>query len=122
APPLFPYTTLFRSLDQHADLRVRVRVRRRVAAGVELHNGQRRPLALDHAAGDPVPDSQGRRRPDVPERAHRADRSRFATVRSRARVVVIGGGVGGCSILYWLTRLGWSDVVLVERPELTSAP
>jgi 4-methylaminobutanoate oxidase (formaldehyde-forming) len=39
---------------------------------------------------------------------------------SRARVVVIGGGVGGCSILYWLARLGWSDVVLVERAELTS--
>jgi glycine cleavage system aminomethyltransferase T/glycine/D-amino acid oxidase-like deaminating enzyme len=41
-------------------------------------------------------------------------------VKDRARVVVIGGGVGGCSILYWLTRLGWSDVVLVERAELTS--
>jgi glycine cleavage system aminomethyltransferase T/glycine/D-amino acid oxidase-like deaminating enzyme len=35
-------------------------------------------------------------------------------------VVVIGGGVGGCAILYWLTRLGWDDVVLVERAELTS--
>src|SRR5580704_17519546 len=40
--------------------------------------------------------------------------------RSRAQVVVIGGGVGGCSILYWLTKLGWEDVVLVERAELTS--
>src|SRR5437879_2986321 len=38
----------------------------------------------------------------------------------RARAVVIGGGVGGCSILYWLARLGWSDVVLVERADLTS--
>src|SRR5881392_3845128 len=38
----------------------------------------------------------------------------------RARAVVIGGGVGGCSILYWLTRLGWEDVVLCERSELTS--
>src|ERR1700676_3497725 len=45
---------------------------------------------------------------------------RFAAVQSRAQVVVIGGGVGGCSILYWLTRLGWRDVVLVERAELTS--
>jgi 4-methylaminobutanoate oxidase (formaldehyde-forming) len=35
-------------------------------------------------------------------------------------VVVIGGGVGGCSILYWLTRLGCTDVLLVERAELTS--
>jgi glycine cleavage system T protein len=41
-------------------------------------------------------------------------------VRSRARVVVIGGGVGGASILYWLSRLGWDDVVLVERADLTS--
>jgi 4-methylaminobutanoate oxidase (formaldehyde-forming) len=41
-------------------------------------------------------------------------------VKKRARVVVIGGGVGGCAILYWLTRLGWQDVVLVERAELTS--
>src|SRR5438046_1933313 len=38
----------------------------------------------------------------------------------RARAVVIGGGVGGCSILYWLARLGWDDVVLCERADLTS--
>jgi glycine cleavage system aminomethyltransferase T/glycine/D-amino acid oxidase-like deaminating enzyme len=41
-------------------------------------------------------------------------------VRDRAGAVVIGGGVGGCSILYWLARLGWDDVVLVERADLTS--
>jgi len=41
-------------------------------------------------------------------------------MKDRARAVVIGGGVGGASILYWLARLGWSDVVLVERSELTS--
>src|SRR6187200_287000 len=41
-------------------------------------------------------------------------------MRDRARAVVIGGGVGGCSILYWLTRLGWDDVVLCERADLTS--
>ncbi len=41
-------------------------------------------------------------------------------MRDRARAVVIGGGVGGCAILYWLARLGWDDVVLVERAELTS--
>src|SRR3712207_628064 len=41
-------------------------------------------------------------------------------MRSSARAVVIGGGVGGASILYWLTRLGWDDVVLVERADLTS--
>src|SRR5437016_6904620 len=41
-------------------------------------------------------------------------------MRTSARAVVIGGGVGGCSVLYWLTKLGWRDVVLVERAELTS--
>jgi glycine cleavage system T protein len=41
-------------------------------------------------------------------------------VNSRARAVVIGGGVGGASVLYWLARLGWSDVVLCERADLTS--
>src|SRR5436305_11076797 len=38
----------------------------------------------------------------------------------RARAVVIGGGVGGCAVLYWLARLGWEDVLLLERAELTS--
>lgn len=41
-------------------------------------------------------------------------------MKSRARVVVIGGGIAGCSTLYHLTQEGWSDVVLVERDELTS--
>ena len=35
-------------------------------------------------------------------------------------MVIVGGGVGGCSILYWLSRLGWNDVVLLERAQLTS--
>lgn len=37
-----------------------------------------------------------------------------------ARVVVIGGGVTGCAILYHLARAGWRDVVLLERSELTA--
>ncbi|MEO1111005.1 MAG: FAD-dependent oxidoreductase [Pseudomonadota bacterium] len=41
-------------------------------------------------------------------------------MKSRTKVVVIGGGIAGCSTLYHLTREGWSDVVLVERNELTS--
>src|SRR5215471_13194060 len=41
-------------------------------------------------------------------------------MRTRARAVVIGGGVGGCAVLYWLTKLGWEDVVLLERADLTS--
>ncbi len=41
-------------------------------------------------------------------------------MKSRVQVVVIGGGVVGCSVLYHLTKMGWKDVVLVERSELTS--
>ena len=41
-------------------------------------------------------------------------------MKTRTRAVVIGGGIAGCSTLYHLTQEGWSDVVLVERDELTS--
>ncbi len=41
-------------------------------------------------------------------------------MKSSARVVVVGGGVVGASVLYHLTKAGWSDVVLVERKELTA--
>ncbi len=41
-------------------------------------------------------------------------------MKSHTRVAVIGGGVVGASVLYHLTKLGWSDVMLVERSELTS--
>src|SRR6059036_600528 len=41
-------------------------------------------------------------------------------MRDRAQAVVVGGGVGGCSIAYWLTKLGWREVVVVERADLTS--
>ena len=39
---------------------------------------------------------------------------------NQAQVVIIGGGVIGCSLAYHLTKLGWTDVVLLERKELTS--
>ncbi|MDQ3690160.1 MAG: FAD-dependent oxidoreductase [Chloroflexota bacterium] len=41
-------------------------------------------------------------------------------MKSSARVVVIGGGVVGCAVLYHLTKAGWTDVMLLERKELTS--
>ncbi len=44
----------------------------------------------------------------------------MAELPSHARVVIIGGGIGGCSIAYHLAQMGWRDVVLVERSELTS--
>ena len=41
-------------------------------------------------------------------------------MKTSAKVVVIGGGVVGCSVLYHLTKMGWTDIVLIERDELTS--
>ncbi|MHA6262991.1 GcvT family protein [Arenibacterium sp. CAU 1754] len=44
----------------------------------------------------------------------------MSTLPTSARVVIIGGGVIGCSVAYHLTKLGWRDVVLLERKQLTS--
>ncbi|MEM7295602.1 MAG: FAD-dependent oxidoreductase [Pseudomonadota bacterium] len=41
-------------------------------------------------------------------------------MRDQARVVIIGGGIAGCSALYHLTQESWTDVMLIERDELTS--
>ncbi|MCT7375264.1 GcvT family protein [Chelativorans salis] len=41
-------------------------------------------------------------------------------MKTHAKAVVIGGGVVGCSVLYHLARAGWTDVLLIERSELTS--
>jgi sarcosine dehydrogenase len=41
-------------------------------------------------------------------------------MRDSAQVVIIGGGIVGCSVAYHLTRMGWTDVVLLEKDELTS--
>ena len=41
-------------------------------------------------------------------------------IPTKARVVIIGGGVVGCSVAYHLAKLGWKDVVLLERKQLTS--
>src|SRR3990170_1276594 len=42
------------------------------------------------------------------------------SVSGRARAVVIGGGVTGCSVALHLTRAGWTDVLLLDKGELTS--
>ncbi len=44
----------------------------------------------------------------------------MADLPSSARVVIIGGGISGCSVAYHLAALGWTDVVLLERKQLTS--
>jgi 4-methylaminobutanoate oxidase (formaldehyde-forming) len=41
-------------------------------------------------------------------------------IPQKARAVIIGGGVSGCSVAYHLAKLGWTDVVLLERKQLTS--
>jgi 4-methylaminobutanoate oxidase (formaldehyde-forming) len=42
------------------------------------------------------------------------------TIQKQARVVIIGGGISGCSVAYHLAKLGWRDIVLLERKRLTS--
>ena len=42
------------------------------------------------------------------------------TIQSHAKLVIVGGGIMGVSLLYHLTKEGWSDVVLIEKSELTS--
>ena len=37
-----------------------------------------------------------------------------------SRAVIIGGGISGCSVAYHLAKLGWTDIVLLERKKLTS--
>ncbi|MFC3207999.1 GcvT family protein [Aquamicrobium soli] len=44
----------------------------------------------------------------------------MAALPTKARVVIIGGGVSGCSVAYHLAKLGWTDIVLLERKQLTS--
>ncbi|MHB1219804.1 MAG: GcvT family protein [Alphaproteobacteria bacterium] len=41
-------------------------------------------------------------------------------MKTHARVVIVGGGIAGCSLLYHLTKRGWRDVVLIEKAELTA--
>lgn len=49
----------------------------------------------------------------------RVEVSEMKPLPSKARAVIIGGGVSGCSVAYHLVKLGWTDVVLLERKQLT---
>ena len=45
---------------------------------------------------------------------------RKSTIPKSAKVIVIGGGVAGCSAAYHLAKFGWKDTILLERDQLTS--
>ena len=44
----------------------------------------------------------------------------MSNLPTKARAVIIGGGVSGCSVAYHLAKLGWTDIILLERKQLTS--
>src|SRR5581483_1122780 len=71
----------------------------------------------------PAPRRRGRcrglRHPGRRRAALRVDRPHMTGLPDRARAVIIGGGVIGCSVAYHLAKLGWRDVVLLERKQLT---
>ena len=44
----------------------------------------------------------------------------MANLPSQSRVIIIGGGIAGCSLAYHLAQRGWTDVLLLDKGELTS--
>ena len=74
----------------------------------------------DYAEQPLRPPARDRRRPALRRAGSRRRVSPRAELPDSARCVIIGGGVGGASIAYHLAKLGYRDVVLVDRAELTS--
>src|SRR5690349_22205450 len=80
-------------------------------------------LPLRHPRRQQAPPPRGRFAgcsPDAAGSRRTGAADRLPTMASHARAVIIGGGVGGTSVAYHLAERGWTDVVLVERSELTS--
>src|ERR1019366_75082 len=68
----------------------------------------------------PVPSSAGSAWPRAGSAGYSAALMSQPVLPKRARVVVVGGGIIGCSVAYHLAHMGWKDVVLLERDRLTS--
>src|SRR3546814_16499582 len=93
---LFPYTTLFRSTE---------------GRGKAWGEGQN-PSGLAIAVASSL----------LRVVSFSARGSLMPPLPSHARAVIIGGGVIGCSVAYHLAKLGWPDVVLLQRKTLTCGP
>ncbi len=78
------------------------------------------PWLRQATAIDQQPNKTQRRPSKAQKNKSRRTKGRNLDMRTHAQAVVIGGGLIGCSILYHLAKFGWSDVVLLERNELTS--
>src|SRR4051794_26987727 len=87
-------------------------------SGVSSRRGRARSTSTSTAGG-----CTGSRRPPVPSPRRRcrgcSSRCPVAEVPTRAQVVVVGGGVVGCSTAYHLTKLGWTDVLVLEQGHLS---
>ena len=70
--------------------------------------------------GDRLPSIDGLRGRGKNGAVGRAAADARRRVKDQARVVIIGGGIAGCSIAYHLARKGWTDVLLLDKGELTS--
>lgn len=91
-------------------------IRRRAAAAVGGRGVSASPVWLRAAAGADVGAMHARAASTTPAVLAPAGTPQ----PTQARVVVVGGGIIGCSVAYHLAKAGWKDVVLVERDQLTS--
>jgi hypothetical protein len=89
-----------------------------LAREARMNSSRRR--AIRRSSRRSTPTSRGARRGRRAARHLRSCLHEGQIMRTHARVAVIGGGVVGASVLYHLTKAGWTDVLLIERAELTS--
>ncbi len=123
--PLGAYANVFTAIDSLKPAARSSRWRRATIS--DRSNMQNSPLAgcatarrSSVAAARSAPNTSlrcARRWSRRPRTCRRAGMS--ANIPAKARAVIVGGGVSGCSVAYHLAKLGWKDVVLLERKQLT---